>query len=213
MKKGIIFDMDGVIFDSENLIFKCWKKVAAEYGIKDIDTIFPKCLGTTKTATEKIVKDAYGKDFEYEVFREKTSEMFSAYIEKNGVPKKPYIDELLMHLKSKNYKLAVASSTREVIVKKELKMAKLYEYFDVILGGDQIENSKPAPDIYLKACKMLMLNPMECFAVEDSYNGVRSANNAKIDVFMIPDIMPPTDEMREISYEIYDSLNSLIYIL
>lgn len=61
------------------------------------------------------------------------------------------------------------------IVVQELTDAGLVDYFQAITGGDQISHSKPDPEIYLKACEKLGIDPKEAYAVEDSYNGIRSS--------------------------------------
>ena len=70
-------------------------------------------------------------------------------------------------------------------------------YFDVVIGGDLLKRSKPEPDIYLMACRELGVEPGQAYAIEDSYNGIRSAHAAGMHPIMVPDLMPPTDEMRQ----------------
>ena len=65
-----------------------------------------------------------------------------------------------------------------------------------------IEHSKPAPDIYLKAAEELNVNPEECYALEDSPNGIRSAKNAGMKVIMIPDMIKPTAEIKSLLDEL-----------
>ena len=82
----------------------------------------------------------------------------------------------------------------------------MVKYFDVIVGGDMIEKSKPAPDIYLKACELLGVAPRECYAVEDSYNGLISAFDAGLKPVMVPDMLPYNDEIAPKVYLKFDSL-------
>ncbi len=56
---------------------------------------------------------------------------------------------------------------------------------------------KPYPDLFLRAAQLLQTMPASCLALEDSYNGVRAAHAAGMPVIMVPDLLPPTDEMRE----------------
>ena len=69
--------------------------------------------------------------------------------------------------------------------------------------------SKPDPDIYLKACELLKVDPKECYAVEDSYNGIRSAHAAGMKAIMIPDLLQPTPEILELTEQKLDSLLDL----
>ena len=80
------------------------------------------------------------------------------------------------------------------------------EYFDVLICGDMVKRSKPDPDIYLKACEELGVEPERAYAIEDSFNGIRSANAGKLRPIMVPDIVPADDEMEEKAEKILDSL-------
>ena len=82
----------------------------------------------------------------------------------------------------------------------------LISYFDVIIGGDMLTVSKPAPDIYLRACADLGVDPRTAYAVEDSYNGIRSAHAAGMHALMVPDMVPATDEMRGLARAILPDL-------
>jgi len=114
--------------------------------------------------------------------------------------------ELLQYLKESGVKVALASSTRSAVVRQELTDAGIIEYFQVVIGGDMVSRSKPQPDIFLKACEELGVEPEEAFAIEDSYNGIRAAATGKLRPLMVPDLMPPTEEMQELSEEIFETL-------
>ncbi len=197
MKKSIVFDMDGIIFDSEQLVLRTWKHYAPEYGLNNIEESFLKCVGTTRESTKKTMEKIYGTDFNYIEFRDKASELFHKTAEEEGLPLKKGVEELLNYLKEEEYVIGLASSTRIEIVTKELKEAGLYEYFNTIMGGDLLQRSKPYPDIYLMTCEKMNVDPKDTYAVEDSYNGIRSAYSAAMKPIMVPDLLPSTDEMRE----------------
>ncbi len=105
--------------------------------------------------------------------------------------------ELLAYLKAHHYKIALASSTRRYTVTLQLRNAGIIEDFDAIICGDMVEHSKPHPQIYQTACQAIDIKPSEAYAIEDSYNGIRSAYNAGMHPIMVPDLMPPTAEMEE----------------
>jgi HAD hydrolase, family IA, variant 3 len=93
-----------------------------------------------------------------------------------------------------------------VQIEKNLTQSGLRDYFDVIVGGDHVAHGKPAPDIFLLASDRIGIQPMDSYVFEDGYNGLRGAAAAGCTPVMIPDTMPPTDEMREICAGIYPSL-------
>lgn len=193
---NVVFDMDGVIFDTETVCLNVWKSIADEFGFEQVDEVFQRCIGCNRRYTVEILTDSQKPDFDAEAFLIKASEVYHRVIEEKGLPVKPGAEELLSWLKLQGASVAVASSTKLETVEKELKMAGLYQYFDVVVGGDLVKKSKPEPDIYLYACGLLNADPKTAFAIEDSYNGIRSASRAGMRVLMVPDRLAPTDEMR-----------------
>ena len=203
---AVIFDMDGVIFDSERLVLECWEKTGAKYHLEGMREAFLPCIGTNHAKTKEIVLERYGKDFPYDEFSREASVLFHSITDQVGLPVKTGVHELLDYLKEYGIPIALASSTRLEIVTQELKQAGLYEYFSVVMGGDQIKRSKPEPDIYLMTCEKLGVLPVFSYAIEDSYNGIRSAYAAGMKPIMVPDMLPPTEEMREKSVIVLEDL-------
>ena len=203
---AVIFDMDGVIFDSERLVLECWEKIGAKYHLEGMREAFLPCIGTNDVKTREIVLERYGKDFPYDEFRRESSLLYHGIVDQGGLPVKTGVTELVSYLTEKNVPIAVASSTRLEVVTQELKQARLYEYFDVVMGGDQLKRSKPEPDIYLTTCERLGIRPTYAYAIEDSYNGIRSAYSAGMKPIMVPDMLPPTEEMREKSVIVLEDL-------
>lgn len=203
---AIIFDMDGVIFDSERLVLECWEEVGAKYHLEGMRETFLPCIGTNSVKTKEIVLERYGMDFPYDEFTREASVIFHGIVDQGGLPVKTGVRELLTYLKDYEVPMAVASSTRLAAVTQELEQAGLYKYFSVVMGGDQLKRSKPEPDIYLMTCEKLGVRPTSAYAIEDSYNGIRSAHSAGMKPIMVPDMLPPTEEMRQKSVIILDDL-------
>lgn len=195
-KKAIVFDMDGVIFDSERIAFHCWEKVGRRYGLSNIWETYMKVIGVNEAETKAVVLKTYGKDFDYEKFSAETSMLFHEIADRTGLPVKKGVRELLSYLKDKQISLGLASSTAQATVEAELKQAGLYHYFSIVVGGDLLKHSKPEPDIYLMACEKMGVAPGDAYAIEDSYNGIRSAYTAGMSPIMVPDMLEATEEMR-----------------
>lgn len=202
----VIFDMDGVIFDSETLVLSSWKEVARRYGIKDVEKVCRECLGTNSVVSKQIFLEHYGQDFPYDEYKGEMSEVFFAHASDGKLAKKQGVEELLKYLKNKGFKVGIASSTREKIVRRQISEGGLLEYFDQIVGGDMVKHSKPEPDIFLEACGRLESKPEKCYVIEDSYNGIRAAHAAGMHPIMVPDLMEPTEEMKSLAEEILGSL-------
>ncbi len=193
----VIFDMDGVIFDSERLLLESWKMVADRYGIPDIEATLARCLGVSVDVSRQIYFDRYGPDFPLDDYKVETRAWFQSQCPNGHPPVKEGARELLAALRARGVPLALASSTRSEVVKAELAAAGLLDCFSVVIGGDQIPRSKPAPDIFLAAAAALGADPGDCFVIEDSFNGVRAARAAGTRPIMVPDLAPPDGEMAE----------------
>ena len=203
---AVVFDMDGVIFDSEKAVMDCWMELAEKYGFTNIEKTFLTCTGTTMERTKEIMLQAYGKDFPYDAYAKEASIIFHEKYDGGRLPMKPGVVELLTFLKSKKKKIALASSTRRQTVTNQLRDAKILSFFDAVICGDMVERSKPAPDIFLKACDEIGVSPQRAFAIEDSYNGIRAAHAGKLRPIMVPDLLPDNEEMRELSEVVVQNL-------
>lgn len=196
-RQYVVFDMDGVLFDSERLIQRYWVRVGEAHGLAGIGETFLQCVGTTRVHSRKVFEERY-PDFSYEQFQDECRALFFGTIDRSGMPLKPGAEDILAHLRERGAAIGLASSTRMELVRWELESVGLLDYFDVLITGDLLERSKPAPDIYLMACQALGTPPGEAWAIEDSYNGIRSAAAAGMRAIMVPDLLPPTGEMERL---------------
>jgi len=207
MGTAVIFDMDGVIFDSERAVYNCWLEVAKRHGVKDLESAYFRTIGTTKAATRELYLDFYGQDFPYDIYSAEVSTLYHSRHDDGRLPIKAGIRELLTILRDRDSFIAVASSTRSAVVTAQLKAAGLLSFFDRIVGGDMITRSKPDPEIFLKAAEGCGIPNHEIYVVEDSYNGIRAAAAAGMLPVMIPDMLPPNDEMKAAAACIFKDLN------
>ena len=207
--KAVVFDMDGVIFDSERAVMQCWKEVASRHNIPDIEKAILACTGTTMVRTREIMLNLYGTDFPYDEYARESSAIFHSRYDGGRLPMKQGVKELLTFLKEHNKKIALASSTRQQVVTDELRDAGIIEYFDRIICGDMVSRSKPAPDIFLKACEELNISPSDSYAIEDSYNGIRAAHAGGLHPIMVPDLLPADEEMQSLAEIVLPNLTSV----
>jgi len=206
---SIIFDMDGVIFDTERLMLKCWERACAEYDINDIDSIYSACIGTTSKATVKLFDDHYDHRYPFLDIQSRATEHMHEYIDRFGPPVMPFAPELLSSLNTQGFHIALASSTASDLIKKELSKSGLEQYFKVIIGGDMVEHGKPAPDIFLRACRELERNPSDVYVIEDSENGIRAAHAAGTMPIMVPDMITPSKDVAVMCTQILENLEAV----
>ena len=202
MNTSILFDMDGVIFDSERACLSCWSVVAEKWGLEEVEPVFRKCIGTNDYQTRMIVEEAYAPEYGEGIadrLLAESSKQWHARYDEQPLPVKAGVTEILEYLKEKGVPVGLASSTKKAKAEEELRMAGLLSYFDRVIGGDAVKISKPDPEIYLIACKEMGTEPEAVIAIEDSYNGIRSAHAAGIRPIMVPDMVPPDEEMKRLS--------------
>lgn len=213
MIKAIVFDMDGLMFDTERLTIKAWDYAGEKLGNGKMGHLVYKTLGMNIEGARKIFREEYGDSLREEDLRKYADEFFQDYFRDFGTPLKPGLMELLAYLKENNYKIGVATSSGKKVVLAHFKRSNITEYFDAIVCGDMIKNSKPAPDIYLKVTELLGVDPSECIALEDSPNGIISAYSAKLNPVMIPDLLQPTEAISKLLYSKLTNLKQVIELL
>lgn len=204
--QAVVFDMDGIIFDTERLVIEFWKEVAKKHNIPNVEHTCIQCLGTNRVRTREIFLENYGADFPFDPYRAEVTELFNTHYKGVPLPTKPGVRELLSYLQEQDIKVGLASSTAQHLVRDEIGTAGLLPYFQTLVCGDMVEHSKPAPDIFLKACEILNADPTKSIAIEDSFNGIRSAHCAGMTPIMVPDQVQPTDEIRALAFHVMPSL-------
>lgn len=201
----IVFDMDGVLIDSERLVLRSWEYAGRDLQLEGVSNIFFCCIGTTHASTKVVFDAIYGDKAEYEDFRNRTRVYYMQFT-KDGIPLKPGVMELLRWLRNRNWRTGLASSSREVNVRRNMEITGMGEYFDTLVCGDMLTASKPAPDIYLRACAELGTDPRETYAVEDSRNGILAARNAGMKALLVPDMVAPDATMLSSATAVFPDL-------
>ena len=210
--KAVIFDMDGVLLDSESVCDRCFDQAAIEQNIEDRKPIIEDARGMGKSSFMDFIAKTYGDKIDTELLWNRASELFHIVEETEGLKLLPFVKEILEYLKP-NYKIALASSTRRSSVERQMKATGIWDFFDVTVCGDDVQNTKPSPEIYQKAVKDLNLLPENCLAVEDSLNGIKSGTSAGLKVIMVPDQVKPDEQIKSLVWKIFDSLEDLKSIL
>ena len=206
MSLNVIFDMDGVLFNSEHLFTCAWKFAGEKVGLKNADELSQKTIGESFENSKKIWKSAINNENDFNA----VCNYFISYINdhyKDSVPTvKKGVYEILEFLKSKNAKVALASNSIRSFIDSNLKYAKIENYFQEIISVEMVENPKPAPDIYLRACSLLGIDPKDSYAIEDSKSGVMAAHAAGCKTILVPDMNPPESITVKCAFAVYDDL-------
>ncbi len=210
---AIIFDMDGLMLDTETIAYQAWKQAASELGYMFEEDDYYALVGKSIPIIEQGILDALGKGFNLDKAVKLKASYFEDSISKSGIPIKSGLLELLEVIDQLDLKKAVASSSHKQAILKRLTITNLIDRFQIIVGGDEIQNGKPAPDIFLEAAKQLDVPPKECIVLEDSSAGIQAAHSAGMVPIMIPDKNQPDPATQEWASHILHSLHEVIPLL
>jgi len=204
--KALVFDMDGLIFDSERIVQRSWNLSGQVLGLGNVGEHIYYTLGLNRASRKKYYEENIRRDFPFEEFTALTRRTFFEIVEREGLPMKPGVKEILTYGKENGMKLALATSSSRDYAMKCLREAGIDTYFDGIVCGDMVSHSKPDPEIYLRACELVGIQPEEALAFEDAPAGIEAAYRAGMKVVMIPDLVQPTEKVESMLWEKWETL-------
>ncbi len=213
MIKAVIFDLDGLMLDTERIAEPAWRGAMSKFGFDISDNDFQKMIGITPKDASILLTGIFGESFIYDDIRELALEYYYKSIAKNGIPHKDGLINLLDYLDKMNIPKAIATSTVREFADHKLTIAQIKHRFEHITCGDDVDNGKPSPDIFLKAAKKINMKPDDCLVLEDSRNGIIAAHAAGMKAVMIPDTLAPCEITKKLAHKILPSLNDVIELL
>lgn len=213
MIKAIIFDMDGLMIDSERVTFECYQERLKDMNLTMDEEFYKTLLGKPIKGIYQRFYDVYGNDFPIQNVIQDVHQLMAERFETEGVPVKKGLVELLHYLKDNNYKTIVATSSNRDRVDKILAQAKITEFFDDSICGDEVTKGKPNPEVFLKSCQKLGVNVDEAIVLEDSEAGIQASYDANIKVICIPDMKYPEKQYEEKTFKILKYLTEVTVYL
>lgn len=179
MIKGVIFDLDGVVTDTAEYHFLGWKRMADEEGLEFSREVNENLRGISRMRSLEIILEHNRTDLSEEKKHELCTrkndhykELLKKITEKDFLPG---IKQFILSLKKRGIKMAIASASKNAIpVIKGLNATELFNY---IADGFSVENTKPAPDLFLFAAEKINCSPDECVVFEDAEAGIEAATN------------------------------------
>lgn len=208
----ILFDMDGTLFDTEKHYQWAWRKAIADagYELDASEVLKLRSLGAPYNVAQ--FQEWFGEGVDYRAIRQERVDLMKDMLA-HEIPLKPQVPQTLEKLRQMGYSMAVVTATAQEQAVSNLKLAGLLPFFDHVISASMVKRGKPAPDVYLYACEVLGVQPENCYAVEDSPNGVMSAHAAGCRTIMIPDLSQPDAELSRLLYRKLDTFGELINIL
>ena len=179
-KKAVIFDLDGVICFTDMYHYQAWKTLADRLGIYFDEKINNRLRGVSRMASLEIILERSEKAYtqeEKEAFAAEKNELCRKLL--GGMSPADLTDEVkdtLDELRRRGYVLAIGSSSKNTGF--ILERLGLGNYFDAIADGTDITNSKPDPEVFLKAAQKAGIEPALCAVVEDAKAGIQAAKAA-----------------------------------
>ena len=179
--KAILFDHDGTIVDSEQAHFEMWRDVLLRYDVElTLDEYTRQYAGipTISNATTIIENHSIGAKSSELVMAK--AEATNQYLSEQAFPLMDGALDSIRYFYEQGFKIGIVTGAGGESVDVTLESHGLHKYVSVVVSGDDVTNSKPAPDCYLLAAEKLGFSPSECLAVEDTYNGSIAAISADI---------------------------------
>ena len=208
--RGFIFDMDGLMLDTERIALQSWHYAFDGFGLRVEDAILQSMVGRRVEESKGILAEHLPEGAPIEQIYHVACTYYRDWMIENTVPLKTGIRELLDFLVEEDFPRIVATSTETDLAHHKLASAGIDDYFEHVVGGDQVLNGKPAPDIFLKAASMLGLAPEECIVLEDSEPGIQGACAAGMRAVLIPDLREPTQSALEQAHHSFQCLHTFL---
>ena len=187
--KAIIFDLDGVICHTDKYHFLAWKELSDMLGIYFDESINNRLRGVSRMDSFNIILENCKVIMSQEEklsHIEKKNEIYRNLLKNmSSDDLSSEVRNTLDQLKNKNLKLAIGSSSKNAGF--ILKQIGLENYFDAVSDGNNITNSKPHPEVFIKASQYINVNMKECLVVEDARAGLEAAIAAGMDCAAIGD--------------------------
>jgi HAD superfamily hydrolase (TIGR01509 family) len=176
---AVIFDMDGVLVETEPIYVQICQDLFRKFGAEISRERLLSYVGIPAHRMWSELGDDFGLKYSVdEMIRREKTEQHDRFFEMNAIPMVSGVADFIEKLQRSDIAMGVASSSSRDIIRILLTKTGLSAYFKTIISGEDVEQGKPAPDIFLKACAGLNRKPADCVVIEDSPHGIRGAKRA-----------------------------------
>ena len=181
MLRAVIFDMDGVIVNSEPLHHKAYKKMFAEFKLNVSNNLYESFTGQSTSSICKQLCEIFNlKESSNDLVVSKRKHFKIIFENDSSFQMIDGALELIKNYFNNNLTLVLASSASMINIDRIFKKFDLNKFFKAKISGADLKESKPNPEIFIKAAKMTGFKKEECIVIEDSTNGIIAAKSAGI---------------------------------
>lgn len=190
MRRGVIFDMDGVLVDNSDMHIEAFAILCKKYGVDLVKEKFLKVFGMGNEMILPIIlpQEIIEKEG-IQSLSEKKESIYREIFEQTIAPT-PGLVSFLHALRAEGFRTAVGSSGTKENVRFVLDKCGIADCFDTIVHGDMVATRKPDPEIFLTASRLMGLPPAECVVIEDSFVGIEAARRAGMAVIAMSTTFP-----------------------
>lgn len=203
----VVFDMDGLLVDSEPLARRSWETVIQPYGFALDEETYGRMIGLRLEESSRVLQSLLGIPAPAEELA-RQKEAVLAQLGTEGIPPMPGLDSLMYALQARQIPWAVATSNRRAFAVQVLQELGIWPACRSLTTGEEVQNGKPAPDIYLLAAERMGVAPGRCLALEDSVPGAQAANAAGMVTIAVPG-PHETAEAFHFADHVYDTLGDV----
>ena len=197
--------MDGLLLDSERISHDSWLTACHSLGVEVHEDVFRSIIGLNSRTSRKTLGDQIGEVVDLDHLIYTTNEIYQERVSQ-GVPLKTGARTCIEWLHRNSIPQSVATSTKQALAKKKLGQHDLVDLFHSIVGGDQVENGKPNPEIFITAASRMEPDPAACIIFEDSRHGIAAANASGARPILVPDLAIHDEESKSHAWQIWESL-------
>ncbi len=186
LPSAVLFDFDGILVDTEWAIYEAWLETFRSQGHELPLCLYARCIGSDfdTWSPKTYLEELTGNSFDWEKMDEDRQVVIRAALVEQGPIKG--VTELLEEIRRIGITLAVVSSSSHSWVDGWLEKLGLSDFFQEVICRGDAPRIKPAPDLYLAAAAKLGVEPGSCLVIEDSLNGLLSANAAGLKTWIVP---------------------------
>ena len=210
---AIIFDLDGLVLDTESTYKIAWQQAAQEMGYSFTDPFMQTLSGLHYNDLVLKLLDYCGNDFNLAEFNQKSTVYWHDYVASNRIKVNHGFNELLAVIEKISIPFALATNSRHHNAMLCLQLAGLENTFPILISRDDVNQGKPAPDIFLKTAEKLAIPINQCLVLEDSHIGITAAHKAGAIPILISSVEITEPATEKMCHFVFNDLTEVVKLI